>query len=173
MSEVSWKQTPNKENGPISLNLFVFPCQSTSSVCIKESKTALVVCMCMCVCVLRCVQLFAIPWPVAHQAPLSMGILQPRIMESVAMPSSRGSSQPRDQTHISCVSCMVDRFFTTTPPVKPQHTELGISGLPKHNHKISWAGGSTPTPELIFAVHVECWQTNSIKSSIFGSTHAR
>ena len=29
------------------------------------------------------------------------GILQARILEWVAMPSSRGSSQPRDQTHIS------------------------------------------------------------------------
>ena len=41
------------------------------------------------------------PWTVARQAPLSMGILQVRIMEWVAMPSSRGSSQPRDQTQIS------------------------------------------------------------------------
>ena len=32
---------------------------------------------------------------VARQAPLSMGILQARIVEWVAMPSSRGSSQPR------------------------------------------------------------------------------
>ena len=34
------------------------------------------------------------------------GILQARILEWVAMPSSRGSSQPRDQTHISYVSCI-------------------------------------------------------------------
>ena len=34
---------------------------------------------------------------IAHQAPLSMGILQARILEWVAMPSSRGSSQPRDK----------------------------------------------------------------------------
>ena len=34
------------------------------------------------------------------------GILQARIVEWVAMPSSRGSSQPRDQTHISYVSCI-------------------------------------------------------------------
>jgi len=33
---------------------------------------------------------------VALQAPLSMGILQARILEWVAMPSSRESSQPRD-----------------------------------------------------------------------------
>ena len=34
------------------------------------------------------------------------GILQARILESVAMPSSRGSSQPRDRTHTSYVSCI-------------------------------------------------------------------
>ena len=45
---------------------------------------------------LSCVQLFVTPWPVAPQAPLSMGILQARILEWVAMLSSRGSSQPRD-----------------------------------------------------------------------------
>ena len=32
------------------------------------------------------------------------GILQARILEWVAMPSSRGSSSPRDGTHISCIS---------------------------------------------------------------------
>ena len=32
------------------------------------------------------------------------GILQARILEWVAMPSSRGSSQPRDQISVSCVS---------------------------------------------------------------------
>ena len=41
------------------------------------------------------VRLFVTPWTVAHQALLSMGILQARILEWVAMPSSRGSSDPR------------------------------------------------------------------------------
>ena len=41
----------------------------------------------------------ATPRTVAHQAPLSIGILQARILEWVAMSSSRGSSQPRAQTH--------------------------------------------------------------------------
>ena len=34
------------------------------------------------------------------------GILQTRILEWVAMPSSRGSSQPRDRTHVSYISCI-------------------------------------------------------------------
>ena len=37
---------------------------------------------------LSCVLLFETPWTVAHQAPLSMNILQARILEWVAMPSS-------------------------------------------------------------------------------------
>ena len=36
-----------------------------------------------------CVQFCAAPWTAACQAPLSMGILQARILEWVAMPSSR------------------------------------------------------------------------------------
>ena len=38
------------------------------------------------------VRLFTTPWTVARQAPLSMGILQTRIIEWVAMPFSRRSS---------------------------------------------------------------------------------
>ena len=34
------------------------------------------------------------------------GILQARILEWVAMPSCRGSSRPRDRTHVSHVSCI-------------------------------------------------------------------
>ena len=45
--------------------------------------------------VLSHVRFFAAPWTVAPQAPLSMEILQVRILERVAMPSSGGSSQPR------------------------------------------------------------------------------
>ena len=55
------------------------------------------------------VRLCATPWTVALQAPLSMGILQARILEWFAMPSSRGSSQPRGQTQVSCTA---GGFFT-------------------------------------------------------------
>ena len=44
-----------------------------------------------------CVQLFATPWTVAHQAPLFMGILQARTLKWVAIPFSR------DQTRVSCL----------------------------------------------------------------------
>ena len=40
------------------------------------------------------------------------GIFQARILEWVAIPFSRGSFQPRDRTHVSCVSHIAGRFFT-------------------------------------------------------------
>ena len=53
------------------------------------------------------VQLFATTWTIVCQAPLSMGIFQARILEWIAISSSRGSSQPRDQIHISCIGRQV------------------------------------------------------------------
>ena len=38
-----------------------------------------------------------------------MGILQARILECIAMPFSRESSQPRDHTQVFCIA---GRFFT-------------------------------------------------------------
>ena len=39
-------------------------------------------------------------------------VFQARILEWVTVSSSRGSSRPMDQTHISCVSCIAGGFFT-------------------------------------------------------------
>ena len=49
----------------------------------------------------NCVQLFVTPWSVALQVFLSVGLSR---LEWIATPSSRGSSQPRDRTHISYIS---------------------------------------------------------------------
>ena len=48
-------------------------------------------------------------WTVAHQALLSMGTLQARTLECVAMPSSRGSSRPRNQIRVTYVYCIGSR----------------------------------------------------------------
>ena len=58
------------------------------------------------------------------------GILQARILEWVAISSSRGSSQCRDQTHISCVSCT----FAAEPTGKPmrKHQRLPASNYSFH-----------------------------------------
>ena len=62
--------------------------------------------VCVCCAMLSHTRLFATPGTAACQAPLSMGTLRARVLGWVAMPSSRGSSQPRDRTCISYVSCI-------------------------------------------------------------------
>ena len=47
------------------------------------------------------------------------GILQERMLEWVAMPSSRGSSWPKGWTRMSCVSCIADGLFVTEPLGNP------------------------------------------------------
>ena len=49
------------------------------------------------------------------------GILQARILEWVAMPFSRGSSQPRDQTQVSRIA---GGFFTICATGKPMFIKL-------------------------------------------------
>ena len=62
----------------------------------------------------------------SHGTPGSSahGILQARVLEWVAILFSRRSSQPRHQTHISCISCFAGRFFTTKPLGKPTYGAL-------------------------------------------------
>ena len=59
------------------------------------------------------------------------GILQARILEWVAMPSSRGSSPPRDWTHISYIACIgrwgffflvLFHFLPLVPPGKSHYS---------------------------------------------------
>ena len=46
---------------------------------------------------------FATPWTVVHQVPLSMGYSGQEYWSGGAISYSRGSSQPRDRTHVSCL----------------------------------------------------------------------
>ena len=65
-----------------------------------------------CTCVLNRfshVQPFVTPWTVARQAPLSMGILQARILEWVAMPSS--VDLPNPGTEPKSPTLQADFFF--------------------------------------------------------------
>ena len=67
------------------------------------------VCVCVCVCVSVCAQLCLTLWdPLDCSPPGSSvhGISQAWILEWVHIFYSRGSSQPRDGTHVFCVSCV-------------------------------------------------------------------
>ena len=58
----------------------------------------------VCAQLLCCIQLFATPLGCNPAGSSVHGILQERILEWDAMPSSRGSSRHRDGTQASCVS---------------------------------------------------------------------
>ena len=76
-------------------------------------------------------------WTVAPPGSSVHGILQARILEWVAMPSSRGSPPPTDWTWVFCISCIAHGFFTAEPLGKPDKTTgiwkfpggPGVSGL--------------------------------------------
>ena len=71
---------------------------------------------------LSCVQLFAAPWTI-HTV---YGILQARILEWVAFPFSRGSSQPRCQSQVSLIA---GTLFTSWATEKPKNTGVGSLSL--------------------------------------------
>ena len=64
-----------------------------------------------------------------------MGILQARVLEWVAIPFSRGSSQPRDWTQVSCIAA--DSLPSETPG---KHKNTGVDSL-------SLLQGAFPTQE--------------------------
>ena len=89
------------------------PPETTTGTCAVDfstcsfsgSKTKTAVCVYMLSC-FSCVQLFDPVDCSLTDRLLFHGILQARILEWVAMPSSRGSSWPKDQTQVSYISCI-------------------------------------------------------------------
>ena len=69
--------------------------------------------LCLCLHVLSHVWLFVIPMGFSASCLSVHGILQARILEWVAMPSSRGSSQPKDQSPVSCVGRQILYHWVT------------------------------------------------------------
>ena len=79
----------------------------------------------MCVCVCVCARACSVPslCPTLCDPGSSLhGLLQIRILEWAAKPSSRGSSRHRDQTGVSESPALAGRFFTAEPSGKPLRT---------------------------------------------------
>ena len=68
---------------------------------------------------LLCVRLLCDPMDCSPPGSSVHGISQARILKWVAISFSRGSSQPRDRTHVSWVA---SGFFTTEPLGTPSGT---------------------------------------------------
>ena len=81
------------------------------------------------------------------------GILQARILGCVAVPFSRGSSWPRDQTRVSCIA---DRFFTIWATREALQTLLNLKHSP-----VSYASGkfaNATFSNLAFSLYPKpCW----------------
>ena len=65
------------------------------------------------------------PWITAHQAPLPMGFFMQEYWSGLPFPLS-GSFLPRDQTRVSCVSCIAGRFFTHWAIEEARKVKLGV-----------------------------------------------
>ena len=61
-------------------------------------------------CVLGC-SVMSDSLTVTHQALLYIGFFRQEYWNGLSCPSSRGFSQPRDQTQLSCISCVAGGIF--------------------------------------------------------------
>ena len=80
------------------------------------------------------------PWTAATQAPLCMGILQARILEWVAMPSSRGSFQLRDKIRNQ------EGLLVEGPSENP-HKRAWVTQVWTHDPSFSWEAKDVNKPK--------------------------
>ena len=77
---------------------------------------------------LSCVQLFATPWTLAHQFPLSMGFSRQEYWSGLPFPSPGDLTNPGIEP-ASAASALVGRFFTTEPPGKPDFFKNSVKNI--------------------------------------------
>ena len=95
------------------------------------------------------------------------GILQARILEWVAMPFSRGSSQPRDQTHISFVYLHWQvGSLPLVPPGKPtrRYAATSLQSCPTLWDPIDSSPPGSPIPGILQARTLE-WAAISFSNA--------
>ena len=91
---------------------------------------------------------FPLKWHTVH------GILQARILEWVAFPFSRGSSQPRDRTQVFHIA---GRFFTSCKEIQPVH--------PKGNQSWIFIGRTDAEAETQYSGHL-MQRTDSLEKTL-------
>ena len=76
----------------------------------------------LCIQLLGRVQLFATPWTVTHQAPLSKGFSEQEYWSGLPFPSPGNLPDLGNEPESPALPALVGRFFTSEPPGKPhQH----------------------------------------------------
>ena len=99
---------------------------------------------------------FVIPWTVAHQTPLSMGFFQARMLEWVAIPSSRRPSWPRDRTHVSRSPALAGRFFITSATWEAPNLHRIV-------HQLYFAGAQHRLPWNVLQQHIYYFELKLLK----------
>ena len=94
------------------------------------------------------------------------GILQARILEWVSMPSSRGSTWPRDWTPTSCSSCVAGGFFAACHQGSPNkcHAAKSLQLCPTLCDPIDGSPPGSPVPGILQARTLE-WVAISCSSA--------
>ena len=72
-------------------------------------------------CELSQVGLFATPWTVVHQAPLSMGFFEQEYWSGLPFPTLGDFPDPGTKLASPACPALAGRFFTTEPPGKPHY----------------------------------------------------
>ena len=88
----------------------------------------------MCAQSLSPVQLFATPWPVASQAPLSMEFSRQEYWSGLPFPSPRDLPDSGIETVSPVFPALAGGFFTITPPVGSQRVKQDLATEHAHTH---------------------------------------
>ena len=149
--EIVWRKRGKGQNcrglhGVVSAGMFIMLFFFILNLCFVR--------VCVCVCV---TQLCPTIWdPMDYSLPDSSvhGILQARILEWVAIPFCRGSSQPRDQTHISCIA---GRYLQPPgkPYLMPAATAKSLQSCPTLCDPIDGSPPGFPVPGILQARTLE------------------
>ena len=107
--------------------------------------------MCVCVCVRSatqsCLTLLQ-PCGLEHARPFALGIFQARLLEWGATSYSNRSSQPKDRTHVSWVSCTGSRSLYTNAPLEALHTYTHLKQQLSINRRTSFQSRYISIPRV-------------------------
>ena len=124
------------------------------------------VCVCVCVCVLSClvrVQLFAAPWTIAHQAPLSMRFSRQEYGSGLPFPSPGDLPDPGMETVSLAAPALAGELFTTKPPRKFLMYPKGYSLYWEMLMKQKWISLSLSWVALAQPIFTQCFSVPIFK----------
>ena len=126
MCSIEFWPPPNHFNGVckiksifILIPRYIFYLFQCVDICTDNAKIEGKILACVHAQSLTCVQLFATPWTVAHQAPLSMQFSRQEYWSGLPFPPPGDLLDPRIELTSPASAAQAGGFFTTTPPGKP------------------------------------------------------